>query len=215
MYRHISTSLNQWQKSKDGDAIFQFEKFQIESIINHYKVDSALQLCGLPYINLMNSSLDHYLLMVEPNEPLPIECSSIRADIDILWPIKDSSFSAIIFSHTFERTQKGLDQLIEEAHRVLNDDGLLIILSISLTSLIGVKRLLQIDRNHWCQSLYSDFYLHNRLLGAGFEILPSIEFQKKQRWWFPNNIQKASMLGYKMTIAQKKEIGVMLNTSLN
>ena len=214
MYRPISTSLNQWQKSKDGDAIFQFEKSQIEIVMKQYNVESALQLCGLPYIHLMQSDLSHYLLMVEPKEPLPIDCSSIRADIDNLWPIKDSSFSSIIFSHTTERTQKGLDQLINEAHRVLEDNGLLIILSISLTSLIGVQRLLQIDGNHWCHSLYSDFYLHARLIEAGFEIQPSIDFPQKHKW-LPYSLPKAAMLGYKMTIAQKKEMGALLNTSMN
>ena len=40
---------NQWQ-NLDGDAIFQFEKSQIEIVMKQYNVESALQLCGLPYI---------------------------------------------------------------------------------------------------------------------------------------------------------------------
>tara|TARA_X000000950_G_scaffold230717_1_gene279033 strand:+ start:365 stop:1012 length:648 start_codon:yes stop_codon:yes gene_type:complete len=215
MREGFTTSLIHWQKSKEGQHIFSNEKKVISSALKSYQVDRVMQLCGLPYVNTLNSHIEHYLLMVEPWEPLPVDCSSLRADINHLWPIKDESFSGVIFSHSLERTTQGIDLLIQEARRVLEPDGVLMILGVSLTSMMAMKRLFHLDHHHWCASLYSDFHLHSKLIQSGFEIMPSFNIPTTTKKWF-NHLPFLSMMdNYKITIARKVDMALLLNTSVN
>ncbi len=203
------TSLNYWQRSAYGIEAYKHEKLNVEKLIEHFRVEDVLQICGVPYFEESKLPLLDYHVMVEQKETVPRHLNAFKASLNHVWPIKSEAFSCIVFAHALERAES-VDLLLEEAQRVLRPEGILIILNVSLSSLMGVKRLLNLDRNHWCLRLYSNLYLASRLNYHHFNMMDvqaDLDYSKSiWRHYLPFESN-----AFKVIVARKEVAGLMFN----
>lgn len=197
MLNGVTTSLIEWQSSKDGDLLFKLQQAYLRQLIELYSPDRVLQISGKPY--LMHREVFHYVLMQERQEYVNAPVPTLQGDINGSLPFRDETFKMIVLAHAHERSDQTA-HLIKEVERVLLPEGLAIFFGISQTSLWSLARIFKLFYMPCCDRIYSNFALKSMIKQMGLECITSPNLQYPYRF---NVVQNA----FNVVVAKKSVTG--------
>lgn len=139
MNQKLTLQLQQWFVSKPGQALWQYEQHRIEPILTQTFGYLAIQV-GLPQINfLANSPIQKKLIVAsfgESSHSAAYPCIQAQA---CQLPLQEQSVDLLILPHTLEYHEE-TEAILREAHRVLINEGKLIILGFNPLSLSRLRQ---------------------------------------------------------------------------
>ena len=197
MLSGVTTSLINWQSSKDGAALFELQQAYLRHLIQLYSPDRILQISGKPY--LVHREVFHYILMQKREEYINAPVPTLQSDISGSLPFRDETFKMIVLAHSHERSDQTA-HLIKEVERVLLPEGHAVFFGISQTSLWSLARIFKLFYMPCCDRIYSDFALKSLIKQMGLECIVFPDLQQPYRF---NVVQNA----FNVVVAKKSVTG--------
>lgn len=213
MNKTLAHQLQQWFTSTQGQAIWRCEQEKIEPLLTQTFGYLALQL-GLPQFDfLANSPIQKKLIVSSFGEESHLSAHPcIEAQAEEI-PLQEQSVDLLILPHSMELNEYP-SAILREAHRLLINEGRLIILGFNPLHLWNVRSLyhknntVPIPLKHQI----SQRKLSNWVKLAGFEIEHFTSWgESNNRWLFLHkNPWLAKEGAFYVISARKRSIGLRL-----
>ena len=174
-----SISNQDWLRSEYGQSFFNSERAHIKQALRHFSGPNVLQIgsmiesadiIALDFPQLIN--IDE--TCAEANEVNQGGLSKVVADAAFL-PFSPDSFSSVILPHVLESHELP-HQVLRETHRVLRQEGRLLLTGFNPLSLLSLQRIL-FSKPSFAGQYYSINRVKDWLKLLGFEVVGSSIFQ--------------------------------------